>query len=134
MEDKAQVIITAQHIKLKMESLALFDSGSAELKADSFALLDEMVRHLSQMGNQIIAEGHTDNIPIHNQLFNSNWELSAARSFSVVYYFLNKGIAPDRLIAHGLGEFRPAFSNDVETERAKNRRIEITIVRGGAKG
>jgi chemotaxis protein MotB len=59
-----------------------------------------------------------------------NWELSSARAFSVIYHFLNQGIAPDRLIAHGFGEFRPAFSNDTETNRARNRRIEITVVRG----
>lgn len=82
------------------------------------------------MTNTIIAEGHTDNVPIHTQQYNSNWELSSARSFSVIYYFINKGMAPGRLVAHGLGEFRPAYSNETETERARNRRIEITVVRG----
>ncbi len=82
------------------------------------------------MGNSIIAEGHTDNVPIHTQQYQSNWELSSARAFSVIYFFINKGIPPERLVAHGFGEYRPASSNEDDAGRAKNRRIEITVVRG----
>ena len=127
---KIQVIMTPHSIKIKMESLALFDSGSADLKQDSRMFLDHLHEQLKPLSNRVIAEGHTDNVPIHTAQFNSNWELSSARAFSVIYYFINKGLAPERLVAHGLGEYRPAFSNESETDRAKNRRIEITIVRG----
>lgn len=130
MTDKIQLIMTPHAIKIKMESLALFDSGSAELKKDILFFLDHLNGQLKPMTNTIIAEGHTDNVPIRTHQYNSNWELSSARSFSVVYFFINKGMAPERLIAHGFGEFRPAFSNETESERAGNRRIEITIVRG----
>jgi chemotaxis protein MotB len=127
---KIQMSITPHFIKIKMESYALFDSGSADVKKDIQFFLDYLHSQLSTMSNSIIAEGHTDNIPIHNQLFDSNWELSSARAFSIIYVFLNKGIAPERLVAHGFGEFRPAYANDTESDRAKNRRIEITVVRG----
>lgn len=130
LTDKIQVVITPHAIKIKMESLALFDSGSADLKQDSRFFLEYLHDQLKPLGNRIIAEGHTDNIPIHTSEFSSNWELSSARAFSVIYYFINKGLPPDRLVAHGFGEFRPAYSNDTEADRAKNRRIEITIVRG----
>jgi chemotaxis protein MotB len=130
MTDKIQLIMTPHAIKIKMESLALFDSGSAEIKKDILFFLDYLNEQLKPMSNAVIAEGHTDNVPIHTQQYNSNWELSSARSFSVIYFFINKGIAPARLVAHGLGEFRPAYSNETETDRAKNRRIEITVVRG----
>jgi len=133
LTDKIQMSITPHFIKIKMESYALFDSGSADIKKDSLFFLDYLYGQLSPMNNMVIAEGHTDNIPIHNQLFNSNWELSSARAFSIIHVFLNKGIAPERLVAHGFGEFRPAYANDTETERAKNRRIEIAVVRGAAK-
>jgi chemotaxis protein MotB len=130
LTDKIQLAITPHHIRIKMESLALFDSGSAELKKDILFFLDYLLGQLQPMSNRIIAEGHTDNIPIHSRQFDSNWELSAARAFSVIYFFINKGIAPERLVAHGFGEFRPAYANDTEADRAKNRRIEISVVRG----
>ena len=130
LSDKIQLIMTPHAIKLKMESLALFDSGKAELKPDILFFLNHLHEQLKPMSNMVIAEGHTDNVPIHTQQYDSNWELSAARAFSVIYFFINKGLSPDRLVAHGLGEFRPAAPNDTEADRAKNRRIEITIVRG----
>jgi chemotaxis protein MotB len=133
MTDKIQLVMTPHAIKIKMESFALFDSGSAELKKDILFFLDHLNEQLKPMTNTVIAEGHTDNVPIHTRQYESNWELSSARSFSVIYFFINKGIAPERLVAHGFGEFRPATTNETETERAKNRRIEITVVRG-AKG
>jgi len=133
MTDKVQLIITPHHIKIKMESFALFDSGSAELKPGIGPFLEHLHGQLKPMSNRVVAEGHTDNVPIHTAQYNSNWELSSARAFSVIYYFINKGLAPERLIAHGLGEFRPAASNETDADRAKNRRIEITVVRG-AKG
>ena len=133
MTDKIQLMITPHYIKIKMESFALFDSGSAELKPGIGSFLEYLNGQLKPMSNMVIAEGHTDNVPIHTAQYDSNWELSSSRAFSVIYYFINRGIAPERLIAHGFGEFRPAYSNDTEADRAKNRRIEITVVRG-AKG
>ncbi len=133
MTDKIQLIITPHHIKIKMESFALFDSGSAELKKDILFFLQHLNAQLKPMSNMVIAEGHTDNVPIHTKQYDSNWELSSSRAFSVIYYFIQQGILPERLVAHGLGEFRPAQTNETEADRAKNRRIEITIVRG-AKG
>lgn len=130
LTDKIQLSITPHAIQIKMESLALFDSGSAALKNDILFFLEYLHNQLAPLNNRIIAEGHTDNIPIHTAQYNSNWELSSARAFSVIYFFINKGISPGRLVAHGFGEFRPAAPNDTEAGRAKNRRIEITIVRG----
>ncbi len=130
LSDKIQLTMTPRAVNLKMESLALFDSGKAELKPDILFFLNYLFDQLKPMGNTVIAEGHTDNVPIHTQQYNSNWELSSARAFSVIYYFISKGLSPDRLVAHGLSEYRPAAPNDTEADRAKNRRIEITIVRG----
>lgn len=133
MKDKAQVLISARYIKLKLESPALFDSGSAELKEDILPLFQALNAQLKTMNNLIVVEGHTDNIAIHSERFRSNWELSASRAFSVIYYFIKNGIDPARLVAHGFGDNRPAFSNDTELGRAQNRRIEITILRGGSE-
>ena len=133
MENNIQLAITPHHIKIKMESIALFDSGSAELKTGILFFLEHLHDQLVPMSNSIIAEGHTDNVPIHTRQYDSNWELSAARAFSVIFFFISKGLPPERLIAHGFGEHRPAGPNDTEDGRTKNRRIELTVVRG-AKG
>ena len=130
MRDKAQVVMSARYIKLKLDSPALFDSGSAELKEGILPLFQALNAQLKEMNNRIVVEGHTDNIAIHGDRFRSNWELSASRAFSVIYFFIKNGIDPVRMVAHGFGEYRPAFVNDTEIGRAKNRRIEITILRG----
>jgi len=130
MGDVAEVSITAHAIKLRLKSPVIFDSGEAELKPDIMPLLINLLKHLKEMDNTIVVEGHTDNVPIHTPRFQSNWELSAARAFSVIYFYLKRGIEPKRLVANGFGEFRPQFSNDTEMGKALNRRIEINIIRG----
>ena len=84
------------------------------------------------MENPIIVEGHTDNVPISSAKYRSNFELSAARAFSVINYFINsEKIAPVRFSTFGYGEYKPVASNETESDRAKNRRIEINIIRKG---
>ncbi len=131
MTDVAEIKVSARFIKLDLKSASLFESGRAELKEDILPLFEELARNLLTVDNTVVVEGHTDNVPIHNRLFDSNWELSSARAFSVLYFLIKRTIDPERLIAHGFGEYRPAFPNDTEDNRAKNRRIEITIIRKG---
>jgi len=131
--DIAEIKVSARYIRMNLKSPALFESGRAEMKTGILHLFEELSRQLTMVDNSLVIEGHTDNIPIHNKFFNSNWELSAARAFSVLYILIKKGIDPKRLAAHGFGEFRPAFPNDSEENRARNRRIEITIIRRGAQ-
>lgn len=134
LEGIAEVSITAHSIKLKLNSPAIFDVGSAEIKPEIMPLMAELLIHLKDISNTIIVEGHTDNIPVGGGKYPSNWELSAARAFSVIYFYMQRGIDPRRLVAHGYGEHRPAFPNDSDLGRALNRRIEITIVRGVSTG
>lgn len=133
MEGLADVSITANAINLKLSSPVIFESGSADLKPDIMPLLVKLLGHIMEMKNTVIVDGHTDNIPIHSRRYRSNWELSASRAFSVIYFYIKRGISPKRLLAHGFGEYRPFFSNETEMGRAMNRRIEITILRGNPK-
>lgn len=133
MKETAEVTITANAIKLRFSSPVLFESGGAELKPDLMPLLIELYTHLVRMDNRIVVEGFTDNVPIHTARYRSNWELSAARAFSVIYFYIVRGIDPERLVAHGHAEFVPLFPNTSEFGRAMNRRIEITIPRGGGQ-
>ena len=74
-------------------------------------------------------EGHTDNVPIHNSQYSSNWELSTARSTEMIRLLITKyHFAPARLTAAGYAEYHPIASNDTEAGRALNRRVDVVIL------
>lgn len=124
------VEINEQRIKITLPSPVLFDLGKAELKPQAKKILQTIATSIKNVPNPVIIEGHTDNIPITGGQFSSNWELSAARAYSVIRYYIDElGFEPNRLSALGYGEYHPVAPNDTEENRAKNRRIEIIIVR-----
>jgi len=116
-------------IRLVLNTPVLFDSGLAELKPETRALLGGIARTLSMTQAGIVVEGHTDNVPIKSAEFHSNWELSARRAVNVINYFVKSGLSPERFIAAGYGEYFPRFSNDTLVSRQKNRRIEIVMLK-----
>ena len=129
-EKFTNVEISEEKIKITLPSPVLFDSGKAELKPEIRATLHEIAKVIKGMPNRIVVEGHTDNKPIKSKEFKSNWELSSARAFSVIRYFIdNENINAKRLIALGYGEFRPKIPNDTPENCAENRRIELSILR-----
>ena len=77
-----------------------------------------------------MSKAFTDNVPISNFEFVSNWELSAARASSVVHLFTRLGVNPNRMAAIGYGEYRPSASNKTAEGRAKNRRVVLVIMSG----
>jgi len=106
-----------------------FATGSAELNQDILHALESLAEPLSKFPNDIIIEGHTDNVPVAGGRYRSNWELSIARAVSVIDFFIKKGLPPEQLVSSGYGEYHPAYNNDTAENRAKNRRIEIKIIR-----
>jgi len=126
--EHVSISIDEQRIKIRLSSLTLFDSGDAELKDQAKSILKQISDNLKEIDNSIIVEGHTDNVPINTAEYASNWELSTARAFHVIDYFVKQGIAPRRFSAAGYGEYRPLFSNDSKDNKL-NRRIEISILR-----
>ncbi|MBN1824374.1 MAG: flagellar motor protein MotB [Endomicrobiales bacterium] len=126
----AKVETDAQRVKISLSNPILFDLGSSNLKPDAVPALKEIGQLIKNMPNPVIVDGHTDNIPVSGKKFRSNFELSAARAFSVIRYFIDsEKISPERFTAFGYGEFRPLYDNDTEAHRAMNRRIEINIMR-----
>ena len=117
-------------IEVEIKSSILFASGSAGLSAESAPVLRELAEKFKPLDNVIHVEGFTDNVPISNFDFLSNWELSAARAASVVHLFTRLGIHPKRLAAIGYGEFRPVASNETAAGRARNRRVVLVIMSG----
>jgi len=109
----------------------LFDSGKAKVRPQSYAILDKVATVLKDNVPDLNVgiEGHTDNRPIRHSGWKSNWELSTARSLSVLHYLVEeKGISPERISAIGYGEFRPVSPNDTREGRQLNRRVEIVIL------
>lgn len=135
VEDKLKseykdVQISEKKITIVLPSPVLFDSGKADLKASTKDTLKGIADIIRILPNKIVVEGYTDDRPISTSEFDSNWELSAARAFSVVKYFIEESkIHPQRLSALGYAEFRPKVPNTTEENRAKNRRIEINIMK-----
>ena len=130
MLENAEVQITSKEIRVNIESPVLFKSGSADLGNQASTVLDVMGNLMNNLKNDVIIEGHSDNIPIKSGDYPNNWELSAARANTVVDYLTNNfSIAPRRLISAAYGEYRPIASNKTRAGRVKNRRIEIVIMR-----
>jgi chemotaxis protein MotB len=112
-------------------SEVLFDSGKADLIADSLNKLNKVASVLKTTVSDLNVgiEGHTDNVPIKHSGWKSNWELSTARALSVLHYLEDQeDIDPKRLSATGYGEFHPVASNVNKDGRQKNRRVEIVIL------
>jgi chemotaxis protein MotB len=88
-----------------------------------------IVKVLMERPVRLRIEGHTDNIPIHNDSYPSNWELSTARSTELVRFLIvDGGFVPDRLSAAGYAEYHPVASNQTESGRAQNRRVDVVIL------
>ena len=115
-------------IELEMNSELLFLSGEAELSTKSLPVLKKIAEVINPLPNMINIEGHTDNIPIDNAKFRSNWDLSSARATSVVHELIKTGINPPRLSAIGYGEFHPISDNKTEAGRFKNRRVVLVLM------
>jgi len=106
-----------------------FDSGSAGIKADSQPALSRMAAVLAERPYNLRIEGHTDNVRIHNAQYNSNWELSTARSTEMIRLLIVKyGFVAERLSASGYAEFHPIASNNAAAGRALNRRVDVVVL------
>lgn len=115
---------------IRLPNSLLFDSGSAFLKRESIEGLKRISDYLRNIPNKILIEGHTDNIPLSSEsIYKSNWELSAARAASVLHFLIQEGLSPDRFTIAGYGEYKPIESNETQEGRAKNRRVELIILK-----
>ncbi len=108
----------------------LFASGSATLQPGADNLLAEVAQLLNlDSSHPITVEGHTDNQPISNAQFPSNWELSTTRATNVVRFLISQGVNRYRLGAVGYADLHPIASNATAAGRARNRRVEIVLMR-----
>ncbi len=115
----------------------LFDTGSAELRGEDIAILDVIAAELTGFDNEILVDGHTDDVPFGGGAY-SNLDLSADRAVAVAHYLTDfrapsvdgqpgPAIAPVRLVPTGYGEWRPLGDNATAEGRGENRRVELIV-------
>ena len=126
MEKRGLVISLPQTI--------LFPSGEDHVMASAFPVISGIADVLNSIPNKVALVGHADSVPIHNRRFQNNWELSAARSVSLLELLSSRyGIDESRLSVQSFGSYSPKDSNDTEAGRAENRRVEILILDDSAQ-
>ena len=117
-------------VVLQLDETILFDSGKADLKNNSQKVLNMVTKIIKDLPNDVLIEGNTDDVPMHNEKFQSNWELSTARAVNVVKYFVSEeNLNPIRFAVKGYGEYNPLVKNNSAENRAINRRVDILIVK-----
>ncbi|WP_200348271.1 flagellar motor protein MotB [Halochromatium glycolicum] len=120
-------------IVIRIDEKGSFPSGSAQISPSFAALLRTLSEEFIEIPGYIAIDGHTDNVPISNARFESNWGLSAMRAAVVADTLLeNEDLAPWRLLVRGHADTRPLVPNDTPEQRARNRRVELTIRAGEA--
>lgn len=131
LTDKLTSSLTDEGLLLTIRDNVLFQSGSAEVRREDLKIANEISELLvMNPPRNIIISGHTDNVPISNPNFESNWELSVMRAINFMKVILNNNdkLNPSMFSAKGFGEFQPVASNDNGEGRSKNRRVEILIL------
>lgn len=128
--DKSLVIVrrSSSWLEIEIRTDILFPSGVAKLSPQADATLRSISGILAPFPNPLRVEGYTDDMPINNIVYPSNWELSAARAASVARLFADNGVAPNRLGIIGWGETRPAADNESTEGRNRNRRVLVVVL------
>ncbi len=125
---QVQVRLTQQGVAIDIHDQLLFASGSADLGPGAQALLQQVSQVLAGLPYQFQVNGYTDDRPIHDARFASNWQLSVMRALSVLNMLVQQGVDPAQLVAAGYGQYHPVQSNATPQGRAANRRVSIVIL------
>ncbi|EXI81457.1 MAG: Chemotaxis protein MotB [Candidatus Accumulibacter appositus] len=126
-QGKVRVLETSRGVTIEINDSILFSPGQAAIQPPLARAMEAIAEVLVGTDFPITIEGHTDDVPISNAQFPSNWELSAVRATTVLRLFAAAGIAPTRLTAIGYADTRPVEPNALADGRARNRRVSILI-------
>lgn len=134
LENKITLTIEERGLTIRFADSVFFDSGKADIKPESKKILHyvaDLLKNEELIKKQIKVEGHTDTDPIHHStLYPTNWELSAIRATNVLRYFVEvEHIEGSRISSSGYGYYRPIAPNDSRANKAKNRRVDIVILK-----
>lgn len=121
--------VTPEGFVISLKELGFFNSGQALLLPGAAGKIKRIAAVLSSHNLELRVEGHTDDQPIHNSQFDSNWELSSARAMAVLLLLVNDaGFDPSKVSAAGYGQYRSVSDNSTPEGRKMNRRVDLVVV------
>jgi chemotaxis protein MotB len=126
-----QTSLTVDGLVIRIQDTALFTSGRADMRPESRRWAHVIAAMLGTLSQSVVVSGHTDNVPINTAEFPSNWDLSSKRALNFMKFLLAEDLQlqPERFSAIGFGEYRPVAVNTDTDGRAKNRRVEVLILK-----
>jgi chemotaxis protein MotB len=128
--DKVKAELNSDGLEIAIQDVVLFNSGEAEVVGGVSPLLLKISSMIKDLENEIKVVGHTDNVPISNEKYRSNWDLSSARAVNVMNFMVSAGgVHPEKVAIQAYAEYKPKYDNSTEEGRAKNRRVEISVAR-----
>ncbi|WP_286265460.1 flagellar motor protein MotB [Thalassotalea atypica] len=127
----AQLQVDGDWLEIELNSALLFPSGSSSPTNNANAILEVINEILANVTNFIRVRGYTDDQPINNEIFESNWELSVFRATAILKIMEQLAINPKRMAIEGYGQYAPTANNATTTGRAQNRRVVIAISKYG---
>ena len=129
LSDRVNVENKRKGLVISLTGEILYEQGRAEIREQGREVLAMISDILKDIPNDIMIEGHTDNVPIRTNEFPSNWELSTARAVNVIKFLIEeRNVDPARLSAAGYSEYRPVADNSTAAGRAENRRVEVVVL------
>lgn len=118
-----------QRVIIRVLEQGSFANGDDTIQASFIPILNRISTFLELIPGQIDVAGYTDDTPVSNRLYRSNWDLSAGRAIAVARYLSEeRQISKSRFVILGYGDAQPLYPNDTKENRLKNRRVEISIV------
>lgn len=127
----AQLKIDGDWLEIELNSALLFPSGSASPTNSAKAIMNVIFGIIGDVTNFVRVRGYTDNQPIDNEIFSSNWELSVARATAILNLLQNLDMQPARMAIEGYGQYSSNGNNKTAQGRAQNRRVVIAISKYG---
>jgi chemotaxis protein MotB len=123
---------SANGLVISLQEAGFFDSGASDIRPAALPVLNRIANVLPE--TMLRVEGHTDDVPIHTAQFASNWELSSSRASSIArLLLLHTNVHADRMSVAGYAEYHPAATNATPEGRARNRRVDIVLLKPAAE-
>jgi len=128
-DGKVEVHLEAKGLVVSLRQATFFPSGGDQIPSETFGSIAKIADVIGKLPNPVRLEGHTDSIPIHNERFRNNWELSAARSIALLELLSSRyGLSQDRFSIAGYADTSPVDSNETAEGRTHNRRVDLVIL------
>ncbi len=131
IEGQVELLAKGAYVVIRIREKGSFASASDSIEQEFIPVINKIEEILNGTAGEIRVAGHTDNLPIDNEYFRSNWELSGGRAGSVTRELLKSGqLDRNRFVITGYADTKPIADNATREGRATNRRVEIIIVQG----